>query len=88
MNTSLSLREALLETRRPCPFCAGTGKIYKELATMGLLRSQRRLKGLTAKGVAASLGISPQYLSDLEMGRRRVSCAIVEQYLAILEETP
>jgi transcriptional regulator with XRE-family HTH domain len=37
-----------------------------------LLSSNRRAAGIKQRDLAAAIGISPQYLSDLENGRREV----------------
>lgn len=65
-----------------CPHCQGTGRAGAfDDATIGLSVSAiRRRHDLTAKDVATVLGCSPQYLSDLERGRRAWSLDLVRRY--------
>jgi predicted transcriptional regulator len=35
---------------------------------------------VTQKGLAAQMGVSPQYLCDLEQGRREWNAALMEKY--------
>lgn len=51
--------------------------------------AKRRVKaGLTGRQVAKELGVSPQYLSDLESGRRSWSETLRDRYLVALEVLP
>lgn len=72
--------------RKPCPHCGGTGEVWYDERAGALLRGMRERTGLTAKDVAARLGISPQYLSDLERGRRRWTPALVGAFQDTLAE--
>lgn len=53
-----------------CQACLGTGKAPNHFAIGQKLRKQRTTANLEAKAVAADMGISAGYLSDLERGKR------------------
>jgi hypothetical protein len=61
-----------------CSFCEGTG----ETPTGAYLRSLREASGLTLKALAARIGVTDQYLCDIEHGRRRATPAIAKGYEA------
>ena len=62
--------------KQTCPHCGGTGeKIdFKEIA------GRRNEKGLTLREVSAKMGISLQYLSDLEHGRRNWDAELLNAF--------
>ncbi len=69
-----------------CPHCEGAGKVFADHAAVGASQRRRReAKGLEAKELAARMGISAQYLSDLERGKRPWSLSLVRRYWAALE---
>jgi cytoskeletal protein RodZ len=49
-----------------------------------VMRAARHSTGRTLRGVAADLGISPAYLSDLELGRRQWRKTLMDQFMAAL----
>ena len=59
---------------QPCSLCNGTGEVKQEIADKMERAEQRRLariaKGVSLRGEAATLGITPRELSDLEQGRK------------------
>ncbi len=63
-------------SKQICPQCGGTGEVinFKSLAKL------RTESGLTLKQVAAKMGISYQYLCDLEHGRRAWNGALFEAF--------
>lgn len=56
---------------RPCPHCDGYGQIVDNAAMGAWVRERRERRGFLAIDLAKRLDISPQYLNDLENGRRR-----------------
>jgi len=50
------------------------------------LRDERRRQGVEAKEIAAHLGVTPQYFSDLETGRRSLLAGLdrLEAWIAFL----
>ena len=67
-----------------CPRCGGSGKIQGGAE----FRKQRLRLGIPAKTVAEFMGVSPQYYSDLELGRRHWSglkVAVFNQALQALK---
>lgn len=75
-----------------CRHCGGNGRVVDNVDAGRVFRSLRKLRNMAAKDMAAALSISPQYLHDLEWGRRRWTldirkrCAVVLQLTA--EEIP
>lgn len=59
-----------------CPHCAGTG--YK--IDPRILAAKRIAKKLTLKDLAAKMGISFQYLSDLERGTRNWNAELLRAF--------
>ena len=62
--------KSISEFLKGCPHCAGTGFVYND-ALGPHLRQKRIQLGITQKEMARVLGISPQYLHDLEHGNRQ-----------------
>lgn len=73
------MREYEFET---CEHCGGTGGI----PTSASLVAARLDSGKTQKRIADAMGISPQYLCDLENGRRAWNCGLVEEFQRALEK--
>lgn len=71
-------------TMRQCDACAGTGKV-PALTAGEQLRAFRLDKGVSLRRLATAMNISPQYLADLELGRRNLSRALAEDYQVALE---
>jgi predicted transcriptional regulator len=66
-----------------CPNCGGTGR---QLVVSGKkLRALREAAGVSLRELAARAGLSPAYVSDLELGRRNCSPGRLESYLVALE---
>jgi predicted transcriptional regulator len=65
---------------RPCPKCGGHGKVFDDRVQGFILRMEREAQGVTQKGLASQMGVSPQYLCDLEQGRREWNAALIEKY--------
>jgi transcriptional regulator with XRE-family HTH domain len=61
-----------------CPACNGSGKVY--LYSGADLRSAREEAGLSLRELARRLDFTAAYLSDIELGRRRVTEAIALAY--------
>lgn len=59
-----------------CPACGGTG----EKIDGAEMSAKRTAKDLTLKEVSEKMGISIQYLSDLEKNKRNWSPALVAQF--------
>lgn len=55
---------------RPCSRCGGTGREMDWRDLGRRVRAAREKAGLSLRSVAARVGCSPAYLSDLEHGRR------------------
>lgn len=53
---------------------------------VGQLFEWRKTKGLTSKELAKALDISPQYLSDIENGRRAISDNLLCKIQKIVEK--
>ena len=76
-----------------CSCCQGTGRTAAATDELiGLsVRAIRRRYGLTAKDVALIMGLSFQYIGDLERGKRAWSLDLVKRYkkavVDILETT-
>lgn len=58
-----------------CPKCNGAGKILSQTAIGRQLRHLRKQSGKSLRTVATMMGISAPFLSDCELGRRRLSAA-------------
>ncbi|GAB4234562.1 MAG: helix-turn-helix transcriptional regulator [Methyloligellaceae bacterium] len=83
--------QALAELeRRPCPEeDLLTGEDLAEIAEVGPLRFWRKRRGMTQSALAAAVGKTQAYISDIEKGKRdgslRVMAAIAEQLDVPLE---
>lgn len=69
--------EALLT--EPCPHCGGSGKVLQEPATA--LRASRTQAGLSQRKLAASLGVSTTYVSDVERSARTINPTRAAQWV-------
>lgn len=69
-----------------CPTCSGKGHIPDGWRMGEILRAERKAAWVTAKALAAQMGISPAYLCDMEWGRREISPAKVSQYRQALSK--
>lgn len=66
--------------RIPCKHCRGRGYIEWH---GGDLRRTRQLHGLSLREVARRMGLSPAYLCDVELNRRRGTKTIRDFYDAL-----
>lgn len=69
----------------PCPNCKGSGLVpdMKEIAAE--LARQRKEARVTLREVAALMGLSVGYISDLEHARKKWTPRKVNFYLAAIE---
>jgi predicted transcriptional regulator len=65
----------------PCPRCDGRGEL--ERVDGASLREIREESDLSLREFAERIGLSAAYVSDVELGRRRATEKIVEQYRRI-----
>lgn len=66
-----------------CTHCNGVGQVARVDGLM--IRRKRATSGFSLRTMADKLGISAAYLSDMELGRRRMSEALAEEIVAICE---
>ncbi len=79
----------LPEPTATCPHCEGVGKVFADHRAVGAqMRRMRVDKGLDAKEVAMRMRLSPQYVNDLEHGRRDWTLSLARRYWAALGVTP
>lgn len=71
--------------KRPCEHCNGTGKVFDDAAVGEEMRRMREDAGVSLREMARYLSLSPAYVSDLELGRRRWSTAKVVAYQGALD---
>ncbi len=69
----------------PCHYCAGSGIRLNDTYVGHLVRTRRNAKHITAAKLAAKVGISAQYLGDLERGHRNWRHYLVDQCLKAIE---
>lgn len=65
-----------------CPKCGGTGKLIASIEA----RNMRVSRKLTLAKVAKAMGISVQYLSDLETGKRDWDTELEHIFRSALKE--
>lgn len=70
-----------------CPRCSGEGKVDSDKETGTFFRFLRLKKGLLQKDVAAKMGVSPQFVCDLERGRRIWNTAARDSYKKALKDS-
>lgn len=63
-----------------CPRCHGKGKVEDMYAIGAELRSKRERVGTPGIKIAAIMGITRAYLSDLERGRRQWSPRLIMNF--------
>jgi transcriptional regulator with XRE-family HTH domain len=64
----------------PCKSCLGTGKQLDQKYASEMLRRRRERSGRSLRSVAAAMGITGPYLSDLEHARRRWRQELIEKF--------
>ena len=72
---------------QPCPHCGGTGLIQDPVAVGQEFRALRVKAKLSAAEVARRIGVTPQYVCDLELGRRHWPHKQMEAYRMALKPT-
>jgi len=71
----------------PCHCCGGSGRELDHAGVGRKLVQTRKAAGVSQKTMAAQLGISCPYLSQLEHGKRRWPMALIEKYRKICGKT-
>lgn len=66
-----------------CTSCHGDGRVPRVKGRA--IRRLRQEAGLSLRTMADKLGISAAYLSDMELGRRRMSFELAEEIVSICE---
>lgn len=66
-----------------CKHCGGTGEEPDQKSLCAEMRERRKALGFTLAGLSRELGISPQYLHDMEKGRRPWNSERVKTILAL-----
>lgn len=69
-----------------CTRCSGTGLEPDDRGTGAAMRMKREQTGLTGREVARRMFVSPSYLSDLELGRRRWRTGLIDRYEKALDD--
>lgn len=69
-----------------CPSCDGVGTVPNSVNYGADIRRRRNEKGLSLATVADKVEISPQYLCDLELGRRPMYHPAAKALVARIEE--
>ncbi len=72
------MTRALTHTE-PCPTC-GQGR---PVPIAGALRRARKAAGMTQRQIAERLDLSPQYISDIEAGRRPCPPRVLAVYMGL-----
>lgn len=68
-----------------CPQCEGSGQVPAD--NIGpVMREMREKAGVAGTALAEAMGISNEYLYDMERGGRRVSAKWYAEYISKLEE--
>lgn len=65
---------------KPCPKCNGSGEVKDPTETGRQMRALRKASGKSLRHVAGAAGLSPAYVSDLELGRRGWADDLIERY--------
>ena len=68
-----------------CQHCSGRGQV--ERVDGRSIRRSRETAGLSLRSVADRVGVSASYLSDMELGRRRMSKDLAAEILEICGRT-
>jgi DNA-binding transcriptional regulator YiaG len=66
-----------------CPSCGGLGSIKR--VSGAYIREVREAANWSLRQMAKKLGISPAYLSDMELGRRGMSEEIAQRIIHFCE---
>jgi predicted transcriptional regulator len=66
--------------KRICPTCQGSGQILDDRAIGQEMRRLREAAKVSLRGIAAKLGFSAAYVSDLELGNRHWTDDKIQAY--------
>lgn len=80
----LALRASIRTRTLPCRHCGSARKEYDARAVGAYLRKERRVRNVGLREIAKPLGVSPSYVSDLELGRREWSRELVRRFAEAL----
>lgn len=72
---------------KPCHCCFGTGRECDMKHFGKLMRQHRVLAGISLRKMAAAVGITPSFLSNLENGKRRWTLSVINKIESVLNET-
>ena len=70
----------------PCQHCKGTGKQLNQRAVGAEMRGLRELAQVSLREMARRMGITPPYLSDMELGKRNWSLERLEAFRKSLKK--
>lgn len=74
------------DTKIKCPHCGGTGHTVDPRKQGAVLRQERQSAGLSQQKIAAKMGISHNYLCDLEKGNRPLTDERCVRYRRAIKE--
>lgn len=69
-----------------CKCCDGTGQEVDDTYTGNQMRQLRLAAKMAQKEMAARLGVSGAYLSDLEHGYRHWNIPLTKEYISICQK--
>jgi DNA-binding transcriptional regulator YiaG len=75
----------MVEVFQEIQFHRRQSKVLAKTARLAVIR-YRELLGLSQKDFAAKLDISPQYLCDVEIGRREISDTLLSKLLKVIKK--
>lgn len=70
----------LIASKSPCERCAGRGYVYSATAEGAYYRARREVAKLSLRAVARAAGLTVNYLSDAELGRRPWNARLRDAY--------
>jgi len=70
----------------PCPMCGGSGHLPNAAELGAEMRVERRARKITLLEMSLRMEVSQPLLSDLELGKRRWTQAMIERYEKALNE--
>ena len=70
----------------PCDKCAGTGQVIDPRIIGADMRSQRVKAGISLRRMAAEMGVTPGFLSDMEHGNRGWTHVRIADFHEILNQ--
>lgn len=78
MLTLVNCGPVKFETTKQCPKCLGSGEVRS--VDHKALRLVRFKCGVSLRTMAKRIGVTPPYLSDIELGRRGCPDYVVKEY--------